>query len=168
MRSITSPPQCPEPRIIPARTNHLRLPWIAANIRKFFLQIRLRADQAVEGFFVPNRTFDGPEFVDPVGRDRFDALQNLGQEKKGGIAGGIRFFHLRFKQQVDVIGHHAGHIEKILAVLLWEFEAIEDDVPLGIGQRPSLIGGKGDGVFGPWTFEVREAAFGIECAFGGQ
>src|SRR5690348_3691245 len=69
----------PHPRIILVRSDDLRVPGIACDIRKFFVQVPFRTNRPIEPFLFPNWPVC---FLDSINRMRsegFDRVQDLSE-----------------------------------------------------------------------------------------
>src|SRR5688500_608724 len=94
-------------------------------------------------------------FVDTMSTGRFNSLENLAKGPKHRVSLFVRFFDLRLKKKVNVIGHHARGIELILAMFMCMENALQHEVAFGWDELAALGRREGDDIFGPGAFEVR-------------
>ena len=96
-----------------------------------------------------------------MGGRGLDAVHDFAQQPEDGLAFLVLFFDLRLKEQVNVVGHHAGGVELILEVRVRVEDAFQNDVPLRRGELALSARGEGHHVFAPRALEMREASLGI-------
>ena len=158
----------PKPRVGSIGQLNFGIPWIAADISEFFLQVGFASDQTVKGFLFPDmHTGYIGCLVDAVGSSGFDRLEYFGERIKNGFTVGLFGLDLWLKKKVHMVGHHTCRIEFVMCMVVTIADAFQDDVAFFRSQMPFFACGKSHHVFGPWTLEVGKAAFGVADAGGG-
>src|SRR6516225_6566456 len=67
---------------------------------------------------------------------------------------------------MNVVGHHARHIQFILPTFVTVTDALQNYISLLIREEASWICREGNGVLCPGSFEVRQSALGVSNTLG--
>src|SRR6266704_1264511 len=92
---------------------------------------------------------------------RFDSVQDFRERPEDGLALFGLLFDSRFKQQMNVVGHHARRVQLVFPVFVPMQCTAHYNVALSRGQFLSFVSREGDSVFSPGTLEMWEASFGV-------